>query len=289
MSTYAYLTYFILSLLLIFLVIRYYLQRLEEKNKRKFEKLEIAKEKEMLEMQLTKNKELIDAKIEFFTNVAHEIKTPLTLIKVPLSRITRKAEALPEFDRSLKIMNRNTNRLIELTNQLLDFRQTEIEKFHLSFVPTNVTQLVADACNDFSDLAEEYGLSFTTDVPNEPLIANIDVDAFDKIINNLISNAIKFAQEKAMVEFLPYYKNEQSFTILVKNDGYLIPAELREKIFEPFYRIPETEAQTGSGIGLALALSLTQLHNGSLILESPEDDMNCFSLTLPLNNPEVQA
>ena len=289
LSTYAYLTYFILSLLLIFLVIRYYLQRLEEKNKRKFEKLEIAKEKEMLEMQLTKNKELIDAKIEFFTNVAHEIKTPLTLIKVPLSRITRKAEALPEFDRSLKIMNRNTNRLIELTNQLLDFRQTEIEKFHLSFVPTNVTQLVADACNDFSDLAEEYGLSFTTDVPNEPLIANIDVDAFDKIINNLISNAIKFAQEKAMVEFLPYYKNEQSFTILVKNDGYLIPAELREKIFEPFYRIPETEAQTGSGIGLALALSLTQLHNGSLILESPEDDMNCFSLTLPLNNPEVQA
>ena len=150
---------------------------MEEKNKQKFEKLEVAKEREVLEMRLVKNKELLDAKIDFFTNVAHEIKTPLTLIKVPLSRITRKAEALPELERSLKIMNRNTNRLIELTNQLLDFRQTEIDKFHLSFVHTNVTQLVEDACNDFSDLAEEYGLSFSTDIPGNTLFANIDVDA----------------------------------------------------------------------------------------------------------------
>ncbi|HTH32368.1 MAG TPA: sensor histidine kinase, partial [Lacibacter sp.] len=83
------------------------------------------------------------------------------------------------------------------------------------------------------------------------------------------------------------YRNNQSFTILVKNDGYLIPGELKEKIFEPFYRIPETEAQTGSGIGLALALSLTQLHNGELVLESPTDNMNCFSLTLPFNISEA--
>jgi ligand-binding sensor domain-containing protein/signal transduction histidine kinase len=287
LSRYAYISYFILSLLLIYFIIRYYINRTEERNKRKFEKLEVAKEREMMEMQLTKNKELLDAKIDFFTNVAHEIKTPLTLIKVPLSRITKKAEALPEFERSLKIMNRNTNRLIELTNQLLDFRQTEIEKFHLSFVQTNVTQLVEDACNDFSDLAEEYSLSFTTNIPAGALFANIDVDAFNKIINNLISNAIKFAHSNASVDLLPQYKNNQSFTILIKNDGYLIPGELKEKIFEPFYRIPETEAQTGSGIGLALALSLTQLHNGELVLESPTDNMNCFSLTLPFNISEA--
>ncbi len=284
LSTYAYLTYSLFLLLFIYFIIRYYHQQMEEKNKQKFEKLEVAKEREVLEMRLVKNKELLDAKIDFFTNVAHEIKTPLTLIKVPLSRITRKAEALPELERSLKIMNRNTNRLIELTNQLLDFRQTEIDKFHLSFVRTNVTQLVEDACNDFSDLAEEYGLSFSTDIPGDALFANIDVDAFNKIINNLIGNAIKFAAKKVMIELLPFYKDEQSFTIRVKNDGYLIPVELKEKIFEPFYRISETEAQTGSGIGLALALSLTQLHNGTLMLESPIDNMNCFSLTLPLNN-----
>ena len=284
LSNYAYITYFILLMLGIYFTIRYYHQRMEEKNKQKFEKLEVAKEKEVLEMRLVKNKELLDAKIDFFTNVAHEIKTPLTLIKVPLSRITRKAEALPELERSLKIMNRNTNRLIELTNQLLDFRQTEIDKFHLSFVHTNVTQLVEEACNDFSDLAEEYGLSFSTDIPQEALFANIDVDAFNKIINNLIGNAIKFADKKVMIELLPYYKDDQSFSIRVKNDGYLIPAKQKEKIFEPFYRIPETEAQTGSGIGLALALSLTKLHNGTLILEPSIDNMNCFLLTLPFNS-----
>ena len=284
LSTYAYIAYFILLMLLIYFIIRYYHQRMEEKNKQKFEKLEVAKEKEVLEMRLVKNKELLDAKLDFFTNVAHEIKTPLTLIKVPLSRITRKAEALPELERSLKIMNRNTNRLIELTNQLLDFRQTEIDKFHLSFVHTNVTQLVEDACNDFSDLAEEYGLSFSANIPEEALFANIDIDAFNKIINNLIGNAIKFADKKVVIELLPFYKDDQSFSIRVKNDGYLIPVELKEKIFEPFYRISETEAQTGSGIGLALALSLTQLHRGTLILDSQTENMNCFSLTLPLNN-----
>ena len=284
LSRTAYAVYSILLIVLAFLIIRYYHQRMEEKNKRKFDLLEVAKEREMLEMRLAKNKELIDAKIDFFTNVAHEIKTPLTLIKVPLTRITRKAEALPELERSLKIMNRNTNRLIELTNQLLDFRQTEIDKFHLTFTDTNITQLLADACNDFSDLAEENGLSFTTIIPAEELHASIDVDAFNKIIYNLISNAIKFADKQVSVELLPVAKHDTSFTIQFKNDGYLIPAELKDKIFEPFYRIKETEAQTGSGIGLALALSLTQLHNGTLLLEPQSAAVNCFSLTLPLNN-----
>ena len=289
LSNYAFAAYSIVFILLVYIIIRYYHQRVEEKNKRKFELLEAAKEREMLEIRLVKNKELLDAKVDFFTNVAHEIKTPLTLIKAPLTRIIRKAEALPEMERSLKIMNRNTNRLIELTNQLLDFRQTEIDKFHLSFVHTNVTQLVEDACNDFSNLAEENDLSFFTDVPGNALFANIDIDAFNKIICNLIGNAIKYADKKVMINLLPYYKNEQSLTILVKNDGYLIPVEMKDKIFEPFYRIRETETQTGSGIGLALALSLTQLHNGTLMLESPADNMNCFSLTLPFTNKTKTA
>ncbi len=283
-STVAYSTYFLALLLMAVLIIRYYYLRLKEKNKRQLEQLEAAQEKELLEMQLAKNKELLDAKIEFFTNVAHEIKTPLTLIKVPLTKITKKTEALPELERSLKIMNRNTNRLIELTNQLLDFRQTEIDKFHLTLTQSNITQLTEEACNDFADLAEENNLSFASNIPAEPLYAKIDVDAFNKILYNLIGNAVKFAAKQVHVILLPFYKTDESFTILIKNDGYIIPEEFKEKIFEPFYRIRETETQTGSGIGLALALSLTQLHKGTLVLEAAAEDMNCFSLTLPLNN-----
>lgn len=288
-STTASTIYALLLLLIAGLIIRYYHLRMKEKNKRQLEQMEAAQEKEMLEMRLAKNKELLDAKIEFFTNVAHEIKTPLTLIKVPLTKITKKTEALPELERSLKIMNRNTNRLIELTNQLLDFRQTEIDKFHLTLVQANVTQLTEEACNDFADLAEENKLSFVSNLPQEPVFAMIDTDAFNKILYNLIGNAVKFAANQVEVTFIPFYKTGDSFTILIKNDGYLIPEELKEKIFEPFYRIRETETQTGSGIGLALALSLTQLHKGTLVLESPATNMNCFCLTLPLHNESASA
>ncbi|WP_164972642.1 ligand-binding sensor domain-containing protein [Lacibacter luteus] len=288
-SNSAYSIYFLAALLFVVFVIRYYYLRMKEKNKRQLEQLEAAQEKELLEMQLAKNKELLDAKIDFFTNVAHEIKTPLTLIKVPLTKITKKTEALPELERSIKIMNRNTNRLIELTNQLLDFRQTEIDKFHLDLAVSNITQLTEEACNDFTDLAEENNLSFICNIPQEPLYAKIDVDAFNKILYNLIGNAVKFAAKHVTVALLPNYKAADSFTIQVKNDGYLIPEELKEKIFEPFYRIRETETQTGSGIGLALALSLTQLHKGALVLDPPSENMNCFSLTLPLNNDSATS
>lgn len=288
-SNIAYSVYFMLSLLLLFLIIRFFYQRMKEKNKRRFELMEAAQEKEMLEMRLAKNKELLDAKLDFFTNVAHEIKTPLTLIKVPLTRITKKAESLPELERSLKIMNRNTNRLIELTNQLLDFRQTEIDKFHLTLSTTNITTVVDETCNDFADLAEENNIALYTQIPETPLFAHVDTDAFTKILYNLVGNAVKFAATKVVVELLPFYKDAGSFTIRVKNDGYLIPEELKEKIFEPFYRIRETETHTGSGIGLALALSLTQLHKGTLVLEATTEAMNCFALTLPLNNERTTS
>ncbi|MCU7552695.1 ATP-binding protein [Chitinophagaceae bacterium LB-8] len=281
-SKWAYTIYVLLTLLLIYSIVRYYHKRMNEKNQRKYELLEIEKEKEILKVELAKEKEVLQAKIDFFTNVAHEIRTPLTLIKVPLEKVIKKAGNIPEIENSLKIMDRNANRLIDLTNQLLDFRQTEINKFHLSFEQAEISGLLKEACNGFIPLAEQNDISLSLHLPDAPFLAFVDVDAFNKIIYNLFSNAVKYAQSKIHIILKPYCKNDVSFTIFVKNDGYLIPEQLKEKIFEPFFRIRETESQTGTGIGLALSRSLTQLHNGLLILESPEENMNVFSLTLPV-------
>lgn len=269
-SPLAYACYILAGILIIYYFIRNYHNMVEEKNRRKIEHLEIAKEKE-----------IFNAKMEFFTNVAHEIRTPLTLIKGPLEKVMRKAGV--EIKDSLKIMERNTDRLIDLTNQLLDFRQTEILGFTLNFTETNISEMVQDTHESFKPLAEQKNISLYISVPPTPLFASVDIEAFNKILANLFSNAVKYAAGK--VETRAFISDAESnfFCIEIKNDGYLIPFEMREKIFEPFYRLKETEKQKGTGIGLALSRSLAQLHKGTLECKEPANNMNIFSLIMPIH------
>lgn len=271
-STLAYACYALLVVALAYYAIRNYHKSIEEKNRRKIELLEIAKEKEIFQ-----------AKIEFFTNVAHEIKTPLTLIKGPLEKVIRKAFGVPEIKDSLKIMERNTDRLIDLTNQLLDFRQTEIKGFSLNFVKTNITELFEDTYAGFKPLAEQKNLIFHIVLPPVPLYASVDVEAFNKILSNMFGNALKYAQSRVYISLKYSAAPNNTFSVEVRNDGYLIPYEMKEKVFEPFFRLKETEKQKGTGIGLALALSLAQLHKGHLNLLEPKNNMNTFCLTLPVH------
>lgn len=271
-SIWAYSIYTLIGLLAIYYSIRSYHKRVEEKNKRKYELFQLAKEKEIFE-----------AKVEFFTNVAHEIKTPLTLIKGPLEKVIKKADGIPDITNNLKIMDRNTNRLIELTNQLLDFRQTELQGFSLSFVQVNISELLEETYLSFKSLAEQKKLSFKLKLSSNVLYAYIDLDAFKKIIYNLFGNAVKYADKKVVIHLLPCHEQDKSFTIEFKNDGYIIPEEMKEKIFEPFFRLKETEKQKGTGIGLALSRSLAELHSGFIHLKPAEKDMNVFCLTLPVH------
>jgi signal transduction histidine kinase len=271
-SRWAYFFYVLAGIAIVYYLVRNYHKRIEEKNKRKIEHLEIAKEKEIFQ-----------AKIDFFTNVAHEIRTPLTLIKGPLEKVIKKAGTLPEIKDSLRIMDRNTNRLIDLSNQLLDFRQTEIQGFHLNFIKENISEIAEDTYISFKPLAEQKNLIFKLNLPSSTIHAYIDSEAFSKILNNLFSNAIKYAESKIFIYLLPPGENAGFFTIEIQNDGFLIPYEMKEKIFEPFFRLKETEKQKGTGIGLALSRSLTQLHKGMLDLKETANNMNTFILTMPVH------
>lgn len=271
LSPYAYFIYALVMLALAYTGISSYHKRVKEKNKRKLALFEQEKEKEIYR-----------AKIEFFTNVAHEIRTPLTLIKGPLETVMDEVGEQPRLKKSLKNIERNTERLINLTDQLLDFRKTENKGFTLSFVKATIPKLVKDNCLSFAAIAEQKQLLFDIRLPEKSFHAFIDIEAFHKIMSNLISNAVKYADRKVSVSLAAADPTEDMFTIEVSNDGPLIPSSLSEKIFEPFFRVAAT-GQPGSGIGLSLARALTELHSGVLKLKQPAAELNVFVLTLPIH------
>ncbi|GAA4306931.1 ligand-binding sensor domain-containing protein [Compostibacter hankyongensis] len=271
-SPLAYFLYFVFVSALIWYGVRSYHRSVKEKNMRRLERFEHEKEKEIYR-----------AKIEFFTNVAHEIRTPLTLIKGPMEKVIKKAEEVPQIKNNLKIMARNTDRLLCLTSQLLDFRKAEINGFSLNFVRADIPALIRDNYLRFRPAAEEKKLSFRLHLPVARFYAYVDTEVLNKILGNLLDNALKYAENKVDICLLPEEGGSRSFTIAVKNDGYLIPPDMKEKIFETFFRIRQTAQQHGAGIGLSLSHSLAELHKGVLRLEQPESGMNVFTLTLPVH------
>lgn len=271
-SNYAYLLYIILFCYGLFLIIRYSNHLGQQRNNRKIKHLNDQKEKEIYQ-----------AKIEFFTNVAHEIKTPLTLIKSPLEKLLMFEYETPEIPQNLSIMKKNTSRLLKLVNELLDFRKTEIGGLKLTFVEVNISSIIRKMHLRFSQLIEEKDIDFELELNEKDIYAFVDKEALKKIFSNLFNNAIKYSENKVIVSLS---RDEKKLKLIVKNDGNLIPYLLKEKIFEPFFRVDNKDNNSGTGIGLSLAHSLTQLHNGSLQLVFFEPEMNVFELVMPLHQDE---
>lgn len=235
-----------------------------------------------------KEKELYQAKIDFFINIAHEIRTPLTLIKNPLERLLKSDKIGEKENNSLTLMDKNVSRLLSLVNQLLDFRKTEIEGYRLSFVRTEIVTLLTETARRFQELATENKILLNLDLSMPELYVFADKEAITKIFSNLFSNAIKYATGKILIR-LQLSPDYETFSIDFLNDGKAIPAEIQEKIFEPFYRI-EADAgnKPGTGLGLPLARSLAEMHHGTLgLIPSPDSPgMTVFRLTLPVKLPE---
>ena len=183
-------------------------------------------------------------------------------------------------------MDKNVSRLLSLVNQLLDFRRTEIEGFRLNFVRTNLVELLQETTDRFQESAASQGLLLNWTSSAAELYAYVDREAVTKIFSNLLANAIKYARSSIRIHL--HLNDREQIEMDFINDGKPIPEELREKIFEPFYRIPNTEGKTGTGLGLPLARSLAEMHHGTLVLDKPGTDgaQTCFRLLLPLQQPE---
>ena len=274
LSIWAYCVYALLIIGCSLYTVMYFKRRSNNKHRRQMEKFEQEKEREVYH-----------AKIDFFTNVAHEIRTPLTLIKGPLENIILKKQVDAETREDLNVMKQNTERLLNLTNQLLDFRKTESQGFRLNFAKCNVTEVLKETHVRFTSLAKQKGLEFTLQVPEKDFYAHVNREAFTKIISNLLNNGVKYAESYVHISLeVPEADDNNSFRIRTENDGVIIPNEMKEEIFKPFVRFNEKEdgkVTTGTGIGLALSRSLAELHQGTLAMGAGEEN-NTFCLTLPI-------
>src|SRR5690606_31017246 len=240
----AYVCYMLLLISLVTLLVGYYHRNIRRRNARRLKLFELEKEKEGY-----------DAKIEIFTNIADEIRTPLTLIKGAVEWAYEMATDATSVRRNLKLVKSYTDRLVALTTQLLDFRKTESNQVALQYVRADINRLIHELTSDFKPAAEKRDIAIRIFEPPMPLTAAVDREAFVKIVSNLLANAIKYADRYVSIEW-EADTDTQQFKLTIANDGELIPVEYREKIFEPFFQIPNQKDVQGTGIGLSLARSL---------------------------------
>lgn len=235
--------YFILIALMIVGVVRAILRRQDEK----------------------KEKELIQAKMAFFTQVAHEVKTPVTLIKSPLERIIETGKWNSDIADNLDIMKRNVDRLLELIRQLLDFRKVDNEGFQLNRREIDVNLLIEETVSRFRSSTGE--ITIRTNCPDAHILFHADSEALTKILSNLLTNALKYARSSVEVT-LRVVTNDRGRTlrISVRDDGIGIPPRIREKVFNPFYQ-NNPDSGKGFGIGLSLVKLLVEKHCGRVFVD----------------------
>ncbi|NLI99979.1 MAG: response regulator [Bacteroidales bacterium] len=274
LSGWAYFLYTVLILLAVVGLIRflhYRGQRIQKEKMRLFEQ--------------QKERELYRSKIDFFTNVAHEIRTPLPLIKAPLDHVLITEEVSEGVKENLQIMSKNTDRLLNLTNQLLDFQKTESDAYLLNLEPENVSKLIRETYLRFTPFAKQKKLLFELSLPEDDLLVQVDKEAFLKIISNLINNGIRYCDSYVRLNAYIDSGHPTTFHLYIENDGEKIPDKYKEEIFKPFVHLDKERdrAKNGTGIGLALSRSLAELHKGKIELEASDDSI-LFHLSIPVGN-----
>jgi signal transduction histidine kinase/DNA-binding response OmpR family regulator len=229
-----------------------------------------------------------EAKLRFFTNFSHELRTPLTLMLGPLEEVLTAGPPLAPGQRhELGLVRRNAQRLLQLVNQLMDFRKIDVGKMPVRATEGNLVVFVREIMDMFEKTARQRGISLRF-LPAEPAVwLWFDVNILDKVFFNLLANALKFTPERGQItvsiEPLPA---EGQVRVSVEDTGPGISAHDQAHIFEWFYQ-GQTPGGKGSGMGLALALGLTRLHQGQLTFRSLPGQGTTFVLTLPLALPEV--
>ena len=271
----AYVLYFLLGAGLIYFVIRFFIVRERDKNAVRMAKFESRQMKEMALM--TTN---------LFTNISHEFRTPLTLILGPLTQIMAKCKDIdPESGKLLSLMERNTNRLLRLINQFLDFRKLEAGKLSLNLQFGDIVRFTSEVVNNFTFYSSEKNirLSYVSDVSE--LRVNFDADKLDKVLYNLIFNALKHAPENGCVDVhLSCVESETGpqVKITVTDNGEGISPEAMEKLFTVFYQEKKAgKNNDGFGIGLALSRELVEMHGGRIFVESELGRGSVFTVVIP--------
>lgn len=267
--------YILLGIAAVSAIYIYIKKRNERKNNARIEQIKNEQEKEAY-----------TSKINFFTTIAHEIRTPVSLIIGPLEKIINRSDELSEkMNDDLNIINRNSQRLLSLVNQLLDFRKIEQGTLPMSFSEQNLHELLMNVYIRFKSYAENKNISLSYINPREDLMAWVDMENLTKAVSNLLNNASKFAKNSIELSVL-VDDAAKIFKITVRDDGCGISEEQQEHIFKPFYQVPGTKA-SGTGLGLYLVRSIVDACQGTLEINSELGKGSAFSIILPIGQVEA--
>lgn len=231
--------------------------------------------------------ELDRAKTTFFSNISHEFRTPLTLILDPVAELRRSDHVDEDTRRELDVVWRNGLRLAKLVNTLLDFSRIEAGRTQATYAPVDLATLTAELASVFRSAVDRAGLQFHVDCPplGEPVY--IDRDMWEKVIFNLLSNALKFTFDGSIS--VRVHRTDGQAVIVVADTGTGIPADEMPRLFERFHRIENAHARSheGSGIGLALVKELVELHGGTIVAESAEAVGTTFTVRVPFGTAHL--
>jgi two-component system phosphate regulon sensor histidine kinase PhoR len=231
---------------------------------------------------LTRLKQLERTREEFVANVSHELRTPLSLIKGYVETLLDGARDNPEVaERFLKIIERNTNRLDLLIQDLLTISALESGRMKLTLQPVVLRQLAEKVLSDLHAKAENKNVSLINELPE--LAASADVNRLDQVFANLVDNAIKYGRAGGTVTVGGKMLDEERLELFVRDDGPGIPAESLDRVFERFYRVDKARSrdQGGTGLGLSIVKHIVQAHNGEVRCESEPGKGATFYFTLP--------
>lgn len=240
------------------------------------------------ELNRQKDEELVQRKLSFFTNISHEIKTPLTLVLAPIEKLLAMMQGKEKESEQLKMMQRNGEKLLRLTDQLLDFRKFEAGNMPLQVAQGNVVEFIKEVLLSFEGFARHQQVTLALEVKEQVGEVWFDADKMEKILFNLLSNAFKFTPAGGTIT-VKVNSTINNTTIDVSDTGSGIAAEHLETIFNPFQHYNDTgKLVAGTGIGLAFTKGLVTLHHGAIRVESRKAvpgmaGYTCFTVTLPAN------
>jgi signal transduction histidine kinase/DNA-binding response OmpR family regulator len=232
---------------------------------------------------------LDQAKTNFFSNVSHEFRTPLTLILGPLEDLLDDP-SLPGAQRDrLLPMHRNGLRLLKLVNTVLDFSRLESGRTRASYRPTDLADYTARLASTFRAAAERAGLELVVDAPPLPDPVQVDREMWERIVLNLLSNAVKFTQRGRIV--VRVFAQDGEAVLTVGDTGVGVPADEQPLLFDRFHRVQGawSRSHEGTGIGLALVRELVDLHGGSVTAQSEVGHGSVFTVRLPFGTAHLPS
>lgn len=233
-------------------------------------------------------KEATDAKINFFTNISHEFRTPLTLILGPLEEMMNNPKLPYTTKQYLSLIHKNTIRLLRLVNELIDFRKIEVNKMQLQASENDLVQFTNEIIEPFKALAGKRNIDLRIITKHRSIPLWFDNAMLDKVMFNLLSNAFKFTSDNGFV-YVTLEKNDTDHVAIIKveDNGVGMAQDIADHAFELFYHAGITNQQ-GSGLGLSLSKELINLHHGTIKVSSKQWKGTCFEIQLPMGSSHLE-